>query len=308
MMSAYKKTAILDDALEKKLQKFLSEKFPASTPAQEHFLSLLKAYKASGLAEENLCSEIFASSQKVDEGKFWANVWEAMVYRHIINLKYTFIKPIFSGKDKLGPDFCFSYNDQNIWIEATSLNPGSNFPSEWLDAEKRKAGSSPPYEAMLLRWTTALGAKNKQYKKWNNIVKDDEPFIIAINSSQLSLPPPEDFGISQMPWAVEVAYTVGPLTLSKQGIKHSARLSVEKSPNEKSPKVNIPTGLFLNPDYNQVSAVIGCSRNCMLGDKLYLSVVHNPLAVNPCPQKIFGDCMEYILQENNDSWDITPIQ
>ncbi|MFN5608444.1 MAG: hypothetical protein ACK48E_01630, partial [Holosporales bacterium] len=269
----------------------------------EHFVSLLKAYKASGLAEENLCSEIFASSQKVDEGKFLANVWEAMVYRHILNLKYTFIKPTFSGKDKLGPDFCFSYNDQNIWIEATSLNPGPNFPSEWLDAEKRKAGSSMPHEAMLLRWTTALAEKNKQYKKWNNIVKDDEPFIIAINSSRLSLSPHEDFGISQTPWAVEATYPVRHWTLSKQGIKYSARLSVEKSP-----KVNIPTGIFLNPDYNQVSAVIGCSRNCMLGDKLYLSVVHNPLAVNPCPQKIFGDCMEYILQENYDSWDITPIQ
>jgi hypothetical protein len=293
----------------------LLDKFSANPPAREHFFGLLQSYNSSGLAEEKLFSEILASCQTGNEGKFWENVWEAMIYRHIFCLKYPFIKPCKSGKDKLGPDFCFSHNQKKIWIEATSLNPGQNFPSGWLDAAEGQA-LSMPHEAMLLRWTNALKAKKEQLDEWikNEIVANDDPCVIAINSSQLSRLPSEDRGISQLPWVVEAVYPVGPLAISNGSIQHSARLSVKKTPD-----VDVPTAIFLDPDYSRVSAVIGCARNHMLGNKQYtedncsvdaqhylkdeyfLAVVHNPLAQNPCPQKIFGNFVEYTMKEENDS-------
>ena len=67
-LSVHKNITVLEDnTLEKKLTAFLSEKFPTSIPAQGHFLNLLKAYKASRLAEEKLFSEIFSSSQNIPQ-------------------------------------------------------------------------------------------------------------------------------------------------------------------------------------------------------------------------------------------------
>jgi hypothetical protein len=317
-LSVHKNITVFEDnTLEKKLTDFLSEKFPTSIPAQEHFLSLLKAYKDSGLAEEKLFGEIFSSSQKCDEGKLWENLWEAMIYRHLSNLKHPFAKPKIKRNGKSGPDFCISHESQNIWIEATSLNPGPNFPSEWLDAAEGQARSMP-HEAILLRWTSALIDKNKQCNGWirDKIIPDNEPYVIAINSSRLSWWPSEDRGISQLPWAVEAVYPVGPLAISNGSIQHSARLSVKKTP-----VVDVPTAIFLDPAYNKISAIIGCARNHMLGNKPYpidekyylddenfLTVVHNPLALNPCPQNIFGNFVEYVMKEKNDSWAITRIR
>lgn len=323
MAVAYKNSACCtDSALEEQLKGFLLDKFSASPPAREHFFGLLQSYNSSGLAEKKLFSEILASCQTGNEGKFWENVWEAMIYRHICYLKYPFINPCKSGKDKLGPDFCFSHNQKKIWIEATSLNPGQNFPSGWLDAAEGQVRSMP-HEAMLLRWTNALKAKKEQLDEWikNGIVANDDPCVIAINSSQLSRWPSEDWGISQLPWVVEAVSPVGPPVMSNGAIRHSARLSIKKSTI-----ANVPTAIFLDPAYNKVSAVIGCARNHMLDNKRYtedncsvneqhypndeyfLAVVHNPLAQNPCPQKIFGNFVEYTMKEENDSWAITRIQ
>ena len=111
------------------------------------------------------------------------------------------------------------------------------------------------------------------------------------------------------------------MELANNSIQHSMRLSIRKNP-----AVDVPTAIFLDQTYNKVSAIIGCSRSHMLGNKRYmnddykidekhyledeyfLAVVHNPLALNPCPPRIFGNFAEYILEEGNDSWGITRIR
>lgn len=267
MTVAYKNSAYnADNVPEEKLKRFLSGKFPASPPAQEHFLSLLQSYNASGYAEEKLFSEIFSSCQAGNEGKFCENVWEAMIYRHISNLKYPFIDLRKSGNDRLGPDFCFSCNQTKIWIEATSLNPGEKFPSGWLGAADGQARSMPD-EAMLLRWTNALKAKKEQLDGWieRKILSERDPCVIAINSSRLSWWPSEDIGISQLPWAVEAVYPVGPRIILNGLIQHSPRLSIKNSNI-----ANVPTAIFLDPAYKKISAVIGCARSHMLDNKRYM--------------------------------------
>lgn len=292
-----------------KLEQLLLSKFPGSRPASEHFLGLLEEYNSSGFAEEKLFSEVLSSSEDKDKGKFWENLWEAMIYRHLSHLNYPLIDPVKKGEDRLGPDFCFSCEDKKIWIEATSLNPGLGFPSGWLDVVEGQV-CSMPHSEMLLRWTSAIRAKKDKLNDWieKDIVPADDPYIIAVNSSQLSWWPSEDRGISQLPWAVEVAYPVGPQDFSGGEILHSARTSIKKTPSS-----DVPTAIFLDSAYNGVSAIIGCARCHMLGNKSYmddadfLTVVHNPFASNPCPQKIFGSFSEYTMKEEGDLWVITRI-
>jgi hypothetical protein len=298
------------------LKSFLSKKFPLV--AQQHYLSLLQSYNSSGLAEEKLFSEIFANSKKGNEGKFWENLWEAMIYRLISHLNYPFISPAKSGKGKLGPDFRFSYNNRKIWIEATSLNPGQNFPTSFLNPSDEQVYSAP-FDDMQLRWTNALKSKNEQLAKWveDKIVPESDPCVIAINSSQLSWWPAEDRGLSQLPWAVEVVTSVGPMAVIDGFIQHSTKEIIKKSNG-----VTVPKTIFFDPAYSKISAVIGCARNHMLGrsyteknderhcfsDKDFLCTVHNPLAKNPCPQRLSGNFNEYTIKIEKDSWALILIQ
>ena len=58
---------------------------------------------------------------------------------------------------------------------------------------------------------------------------------------------------------------------------------------------------FLNPEYADVSAVLGCGRSPMR-DGLPLVVVQNPLVRVPLPHGLLGADKKYIAEDEGESY------
>ena len=116
-----------------------------------------------------------------------------------------------------GPDFRIPLADgRTLWIEAVSPTAGDgqnripDLPLIDPESDEPQAGVQLPDQEILLRYTSAV--ENKRRKREQDIeaqiVRPDDPFIIAVNSGQLGL-----FswtGISQNPAIVEAVYPAGP--------------------------------------------------------------------------------------------------
>ena len=132
------------------------------------------------------------------------------------------------------------------------------------------------------------------------MVKDDEAYIVAVNSCMLSAHQDKDIGISQLPFAVEAVFPIGPLAISptNDGLQNGKPRNVERYSLKKPSGANVPTDNFLDPNYAGTSALIGCSQRHTLDKNLYLIAVHNPLAKNPVDTGILGADIEYVAEEN----------
>jgi hypothetical protein len=76
-----------------RITEILSGRFPKSYA--RHLGELLSAYQDSGLASPHLVEEVVSG----EDGKLWARVWEAMLYRHLVSLGF---QPHCFGMKKSG--------------------------------------------------------------------------------------------------------------------------------------------------------------------------------------------------------------
>jgi type I restriction enzyme S subunit len=284
---------------------FLRTAFPdMSDEAYIHYSELLSLYQKSAFAPPHLMQELETGSQE----KSWSCIWEAMLFRYLQCLDVEMAPKKVTKKGQDGPDFCVSYQGLTIWIEAISPAP-KGIPEDWLsrpigDGEPRVR--SMPHEEMLLRWTSALSDKKAKFERYleKGIVASTDAIIIAINSSQLYDFAIDDHGISQLPFAVEAVFPIGPLAIpidSGSNIAGPAtrlpRYFINKSSGTK-----VPTGYFLQSDYSLVSAVIGTSRNHMFDSSLPLTLVHNPKAAVPLPKRLFKAAKEFVASKQGDQY------
>ena len=92
------------------VRKFLVVCFPGNDYYANRIAELLCAYEKSDLASPHLVEEVASG----DDGKLWARVWEAMLYRHLVSLG---LQPHSSGVKKSGergPDFAIVHEGQTI--------------------------------------------------------------------------------------------------------------------------------------------------------------------------------------------------
>lgn len=287
---------------------FLARRFPQNRTAQSHFEELLSAYQRSGLAPPNLADEVTGG----EDGKFWAHVWEAMLYRHLAALGFRFRHDRVKKAGQLGPDFGILHEEKTIWIEAVTPSP-EGIPSEYL--EPPRVGEvrlrTKPHEEMLLRWTAVLKDKRDKLARYveRDIITTADCTIIAINSCRLSDFPGDDLGISQLPFAVEAVFPVGPLgiPISSDGQPDGDAIRIPRHAIRKRTGVEVPTANFLDPRYANVSAIIGCNRRHMIDGGLVLTVVHNPLAKAPAPRAILGENTEYVADDQGDHYLVRPL-
>jgi len=176
----------------------------------------------------------------------------------------------------------------------------------------------PPYEpgdvvpilnANKSRWTQSL---NEKAKKANDFLErkkigDQEPLVIAVNTSLLMLPNFD--GISQLPMAVEVLFGAGPRAIPLDpttGKPAGPAYNTERRHFEivkQSPKsISIDSAHFDQDCFKAVSAVIACDISPEIEAGLAISswnaindrsttgresirwcLVHNPNATNPLP-------------------------
>jgi hypothetical protein len=280
----------------------LQRRFPNNKVAPKHFTELLAQYAESGLSPPHLLAEI----ETGDERKLWSYIWEAMLYRHLSSMGYA-LRGSVTAAGQHRPDFCLSYQDRTIWIEAIVPSP-EGIPPDWLEAPSPGVlrVKTKPDQQRVLRCTSAIYDKQKKFAEYRSkgIVGEYDCTVIAVNICQLSDWDIDGCGISQLPLLMEAVFPIGPLGLpmTREGkvdgpMQHMRRFTVKKRSGRE-----IQTANFLDPLFANVSAVIQGHQRGMFDRNLQLSIVHNPLAGNQLPKGLFGVSKEFVAEEQDGTY------
>jgi type I restriction enzyme S subunit len=278
------------------LDSFLEARYPGRS---EHRIlvradvkEICDRFCKAGLAdpdfESNLCSG--------DEGRYWQRYSEALLGVELLDHGCD-VRP---SRD--GPDMLVMSGLRKVWIEVICPEP-IGIPGSWLNPPKGVAYSFP-HEAILLRWTAAIkekaekllgGAQRPGYLE-KGIVAPDDAYVIAVNGRRLRNCIAQLDGISQLPFAAEAVFAIGPIqihidreTLKATGRDHQHRPLVRKP----STGADVPANTFLDPIYAPVSAIWAVDRDdCrVIGNLRPMQIVHNPNATNALPQGLLpADC------------------
>lgn len=301
----------------RKVETYLGQRYSDNKEVLECLIILVRLYNSWSLNDSKFETD-FTSGR--DE-HFYGYIWEMVLARHLKSLGLDI------QSDDEGPDFSFTYDNQRIWVEAICPGP-EGLPDDWLVMQNIGEPArvrNVPYEQILLRWTAALKEKKEKLTgrtRYNGdrkpgyletgVVDKNEPYVVAISACRLGSP---SFllhnGISQLPYAVEAAFPVGPIqviinrdTMETTGQRHSYRRIV-KNRND----AEVRTDNFLNPAYSGVSAILGTPAgiNTACGQDAPFALVHNPLADNPLPQGLLRVDQEFVAEDHGDHFDLRDV-
>ncbi len=301
-----------------RVENFLANRFPNNAKLTDCLIDLHRRYADWDLKDTKFDQD-FTDGQ---DDHFYSYLWEMLLASHFKNIGLD-----ISSADE-GPDFRIDRSGQTIWIEAICPSP-SGLPDDWLRESRPSEVRvwSLPHEEMLLRWTAALKEKKEKLTgrlehdritgeevvrpgyAAKGIVGRNDPYVIAVSSCRLGrFETDSHVGISQLPFAVEAVFPVGPLevvinreTMETVDTRHGHRLFISKPSG-----AEVPTDSFLNPDYAGVSAILGspAGLNAACGSKTPIAVVHNPLAITRLPVGILGADEEYVAEDKGDYYEL----
>ena len=203
------------------------------------------------------------------------------------------LQPISSGgqsrRDRLGPDLQLLGLPHPVWVEA--IVPFRGGGPDQVPEMRLGTVQDIPSEALILRYRHAIEEKFRKllfYLK-KGVVKDSDPYVIAINSR--SLP----FGIYEPPTPriLQALFPLGDLfvtfdPVAKRVVEsgHQHRAQIEKKKGNP-----VSTTVFLDPIYEGISAVLFCPSNVWNRPPndaevgLDFMFIHNPLAKNKIPHQ-----------------------
>ncbi|MGD0110124.1 MAG: hypothetical protein ABSC06_39840 [Rhodopila sp.] len=284
-------------ATEERIWAVLQERFPNNNVAPSHYGELLAEYAASGISPPHLVAEI----ETGDEGKLWSCIWEAMLHRHLRSAGYK-LRSSVKASGQQGPDFCIEHSGQTIWIEAIVPAP-EGIPADYLETPRQGENlvKSKPDQSRVLRCTSAIDAKQKKFAEYlaKGIVNANDCLVIAVNICRLSDWDIDGNGISQFPLVMEAVFPVGPLgvPITPEGdlagpAQNISRLFLQKQSGKK-----VDTANFFDTNFAHVSAIIQSHQKDVFQKDLVLSIVHNPLALNPLPIGLFGSYKEFVAED-----------
>lgn len=238
--------------------------------------------------------ESYADKHFLQEFKrqFTQRAWELYLGATLLNRGY-----LLEKHSDTGPDLKLSLEkptDSNkLWIEAIAVEKGEK-QDKVPDIEFGKA-MDVPEQQMLLRLTNALTKKHKIYTHYlaKNIIGKNDPFIIAVNRSDLEHVDP---GI---PLILKCLFGIGHQVLSISTGKQQPKIKATESNWTKRTDIKKQTGnnvsmLFFDTlDYSGISAVIYIINNIInsprtpkeMGEDFV--IVHNPFAKNPLSTNFF---------------------
>lgn len=199
-----------------------------------------------------------------------------------------------------GPDFSVMKDGKRVtFVEAISVARGEGkdqVPVLRYDGSVQDL----PETQMILRITSALSEKYNQYLRHcaANLVSDSDPYIIALNRSELDHLDPG------LPLALKALYGVGYLTfpinpMDRDSLQNSVPFWSRREQVEKLNKGKVPTTFFENKDHEGISAVIYSTENILnvprdpkeMGENFH--IIHNKFAKNPLPLGVFPFGAEY---------------
>jgi hypothetical protein len=282
----------------------LGRQFPNHKIALRHYGQLLIEYVEAGIGPPHIMDELETGEVQ----KLWACIWEAMLYRHLRAQGYE-PKGVTKRTGQHGPDFRVEHAGYTIWIEA--VVPGPNgIPPDYLAAPVLGGGirvKTKPDSERILRCTSVINTKRAKFDEYRakGIIGANDCTVIALNICRLSDWDPDGNGISRYPLSMEAVFPVGPLAVpvTHDGMIDAPMHNTHRSavPNAKGKEIE--AAYFLTPTFAGVSAVIQAHQRDM-HEKLILSTIHNPLAVNKLPAGLFGASKEFVLKERDDEYQI----
>jgi hypothetical protein len=261
---------------------FLEKQYPKAPNYKAYLLTLWEKFLALKLPSEHFVTEFTSGKKAV----VFQRAWEMMVARHLDAQGFTITTAPH------GPDFRFEQGGRTYWVEAVSPEP-MGVPEDYLEGPRPgefKVGDVP-HEEVRRRWITAIKAKADKLAGYRakGIVGDNDAYVIAVNGCQLGAFPMHH-GVSQFPYAVEAVYPAGPIAIPVDketgafGTPYVSNQWAIKSAQGKP----VPTSMFVNDKYADVSGVIACTSDRSKEPILPLDVVHNHFAKVPIPHSLFG--------------------
>lgn len=243
--------------------------------------------------------------------QFIQRSWELYLAATLINRGFKLEKSI-----DWGPDFKLLGNRKVsvVWIEAMALMKGdgkNSVPGMIYDDVQ-----NIPEEEMLLRISSGLEIKFEQYEHWvqKSVIKENEPYIIAINRCDLEYMDPE------VPLIFKALFGIGHLALrifsSDDKQEKPKPFWSERKEIKKFNGNAVSMEFFKKKRHNGVSGIIYCKDNILnspwepkeMGENFIF--VHNPLAKNPLPNNfvpfgsIYKEKNNYICKiRNNKKWE-----
>ena len=284
------------------IEQFFIKRYPGDGRRQTIREELIKSctdFVRSGLADPNFIKELCSESDKI----FWSRISEALIATRL--KENGLIPEALRGG---GPDLFIMDNNLKVWIEVICPEP-TGLPAEWIESEMGKAISFP-YERILLRWTSAIKEKSEKllgsldgkvtgYIE-KGLVSNEDAYVIAVNGRKLrsGTPFPELNGISQLPFAVEAVFAVGPIqiTIDRETNQQTGK-GYQHRPLISKPKGKpVPAYTFLDPRFRPISAVwaVDIDGTSSIGNPEPMAVVHNPNANNPLSKGLLPAHTEYV--------------
>lgn len=288
----------------KKIMDALRKKFPNNPNALQHFGELLCEYNDSNQRPPHLATEV----ETGETGKFQSCVWEAVLYRHLRNLGYSFCNSSKRAGQK-GPDFCIKHDEQIIWIEAVVPAP-EGVPEEYLRSPSKGEvlARSKPDQPRVLRCTSVINDKRKAFDNYRGkgIVGKNDCAVIAVNICRLSDFDHDGCGISQFPLTLEAVFPIGPIAacVTPNGLD-SLGQTWRSEINKSGKSAPIPSAFFLASNFSIISAVLQGHQSGMFQKESSLAIAHNPLADNPLPVGILGAHKEFVAKNLGEEYEIS---
>lgn len=250
---------------------------------------------------------------------FIARFWE--MYLTCVLLEHGLgVKPRKEHPNKGGPDVLVEMNGRRIWLEATAPTKGKRGCNDTVpenqvwDGQGIPVVNSVPHEKIILRYRGSIQEKFKkqgsQYLEGRKkgLIEEQDCYVVAINGCQVSSVADE----SDFPGIVKAVLPIGDLqvrmdrkTLEFSEPEHQYRDSIPKSSGE-----SVSTSIFLDPDYECLSAVLFSLAHPVDPENISKKrghdfiLVHNPLARNPLPRDLFKFCRQYGAEIKEDSFAI----
>lgn len=288
----------------------VKKRFPGDHPCTVAFCKYVadacEAFVNAGLSDPKFENELESGSDQ----KFWACISEALIFKRLSGKQ-------FGGRNGRGkgPDFLVMDGTRKVWIEVVCPEP-IGLPENWLNPKPSDA-IHVPHQEILLRWTSAIKAKaealigdthsTRQGYLQSGLVAADDAYVIAVNGCLLRMGPlPAFYGISQFPYAAEAVFPIGPIQLR---LNRETLAVVERGHQHRLHVLNrnmaeVPTRMFLDPHFNQVSAIwaVDLTGGSVIGNVEPSAVIHNPNALNPIPPGFLPADDEYSAIEEDGGY------
>ena len=209
------------------------------------------------------------------------------------------------------PDICVLEGGHRIWIEAIAPDVGAAGPDQVRGPVPINEGGGlapAPERQAQLRMTSALWTKTQKIEQYiaDGVIAADEVALVAIGAGRFGLYVSEH----PLPTILSSVFPIGPEvvtfdleanTVVRQGFAPS--FHIERAGGR------IPRTAFLDERFKAVSGVIWsrASIGNMRRAERPLSLIHNPSATVPMPQRCGVWDREFVTRADGDGWVATDI-